>query len=315
MPDETELFEEGEALFEKGRYLEAISKFNQVLELVKDTNNDTLVVNVHTKLGECYHHLLNLKEAMHHFQEAHFLAEEQNLKQFLAISYVNMTKVLIQFIRQGDSSSADQVAYYIQEALSLFSQLNDTSGLKIAQELRNKLESLERNLEMNTLFSSLPINLTPNILLRSGTDVCSVILETVRGESQLSLPQLDALINTLQLIRDKMHDEDRIEKTILKAVYLITEDGSTIYNQTFGRIEPNEADMILEGGNRVIAIITVVLDKEDKAQVEYNIRQDLLKFVRKIEELYADELSAPIFQKSQFSGVEALVKEHFTSYL
>jgi hypothetical protein len=128
----------------------------------------------------------------------------------------------------------------------------------------------------------------------------------------------------------------------LKAVYLITDEGFTIYHQSFGATEQDQdmvgsllmalrsfgkealgegslskvdfgegADMILESGNRIIAIAVVVLDKEHKEQEEYAIRNDLLKFVKRIEEIYAEELDDPIFQKSSFSGVGTLISASF----
>ncbi|MHA2243652.1 MAG: hypothetical protein ACXADY_01655 [Candidatus Hodarchaeales archaeon] len=128
----------------------------------------------------------------------------------------------------------------------------------------------------------------------------------------------------------------------LKAVYLITDEGFTIYSQSFGATERDQdmigsllmalrsfgkealgegslskvdfgegADMILESGIRVIAIAVVVLDKDNKEREEYNIRNDLLKFVKKIEEIYTEELEDPIFQKSAFSGVGTLISTYF----
>ena len=128
----------------------------------------------------------------------------------------------------------------------------------------------------------------------------------------------------------------------LKAVYLITDEGFTIYSQSFGATEQDQdmigsllmalrsfgmeaigegslskvdfgegADMILEQGQRVIAIAIVVLDKDAKEREEYNIRNDLLKFVRKFEDIFAEELNDPIFQKSSFSGVGTLISAYF----
>ncbi|UCE14802.1 MAG: hypothetical protein JSV04_06370 [Candidatus Heimdallarchaeota archaeon] len=128
----------------------------------------------------------------------------------------------------------------------------------------------------------------------------------------------------------------------LKAVYIITEEGFVIYNQSFGVTEQDQdmvgsllmalrsfgkevlregslskvdfgegADMILEAGNRIIAIVVVVLDKDHKEREEYDIRNDLLKFVKRIEERYSEELDDPIFQKSSFSGIGTQIYQHF----
>ncbi len=127
----------------------------------------------------------------------------------------------------------------------------------------------------------------------------------------------------------------------LKVFQLITDEGFSIYSQSFGATEIDQdmvasllmaltsfakealgealskidfgegADMILESGIRVKAIAVVVLDKDNKEREEYNIRNDLLKFVKKIEEIYSEELDDPIFQKSSFSGVGTLISTYF----
>jgi hypothetical protein len=128
----------------------------------------------------------------------------------------------------------------------------------------------------------------------------------------------------------------------LKAVYLITDEGFTIYSQSFGATEQDQdmigsllmalrsfgmeavgegslskvdfgegADMILEQGQRVIAIAVVVLEKDAKEREEYNIRKDLLNFVKEFEKIYGEELNDPIFQKSSFSGVGTMISAYF----
>lgn len=128
----------------------------------------------------------------------------------------------------------------------------------------------------------------------------------------------------------------------LKAVHLITDEGFSIYNQSFGATEQDQdmvasllmalrsfgkevlkegslskvdfgegADMIIEAGNRVIAIAVVVLDKEHREREEYDIRKQLLNFVKEIEVNYEEELGDPIFQKSSFSMVGTLLSAHF----
>jgi hypothetical protein len=132
----------------------------------------------------------------------------------------------------------------------------------------------------------------------------------------------------------------------LKAFYLITEEGFTIYNQSFGATEQDQdmvgslimalttfgkevmsesslkgiefgekgeegAEMVLEEGVRVKAIAIVIFDKENKERDELKIRKDLFGFVREIEEIYAEELKDPIFRKGAFSGVGALISAWF----
>ncbi|WP_455140195.1 hypothetical protein [Candidatus Hodarchaeum mangrovi] len=128
----------------------------------------------------------------------------------------------------------------------------------------------------------------------------------------------------------------------LRAVYLITDTGLTIYNQSFGATEQDQdmvgslimaltsfgkealggalsdvgfgegSSMILQEGKKgVIAIAIVVLDKEHKEKEEFTIRNQLYRFVQKFEETYSDELKDPIFQKSRFSGVGTMVSSEF----
>jgi len=126
----------------------------------------------------------------------------------------------------------------------------------------------------------------------------------------------------------------------LKAVHIITDDGFTIYNQSFGATEQDqdmvgsliaaltsfgkeamgeklssagfgEADLILESGSRIVAIVVAILDKEHKEREEFTIRRDLLKFVKRIEELYTEELNDPIFQKNAFSDVGTMIFAYF----
>jgi hypothetical protein len=126
----------------------------------------------------------------------------------------------------------------------------------------------------------------------------------------------------------------------LKAVHIITDDGFTIYNQSFGATEQDqdmvgsliaaltsfskeaigenlssagfgEADLILESSTRLVAIVVAILDREHKEREEFTIRRDLLKFVKIIEDRYAEELEDPIFQKSAFSDVGTMIFSYF----
>jgi hypothetical protein len=127
----------------------------------------------------------------------------------------------------------------------------------------------------------------------------------------------------------------------LKAVHLITDEGFSIYNQSFGATEQDqdmvaslimalttfsqeimsetslsgvdfgEADMILEQGSRVKAIAVVVFDRDNKERDEYRIRTDLFEFVKEIESRYEEELNDPIFRKGSFSGVGTLISAKF----
>ncbi len=126
----------------------------------------------------------------------------------------------------------------------------------------------------------------------------------------------------------------------LKAIYITTDDGFAIYNQSFGATKYDqdmvasliaaltsfskeamrenlssagfgEADLILEQGKRLVAIVVAILDKEHKEREEFKIRRDLLKFVQRIEEMYTEELDDPIFQRNAFSEVGTMIFSYF----
>ncbi len=147
MLEENVLSMEGLLLYENHLYEQAIAKFEQALDRAKRANIHKAVVNAYCNIGECYYRVEKFDEAMNHFDKARSLSEERNDNQFLAISQVNMTKVLAQFIRQGDSSSADQAAYYLREAIQLFEQLSDDFGLMHANILFGEIEALQENYE------------------------------------------------------------------------------------------------------------------------------------------------------------------------
>lgn len=118
----------------------------------------------------------------------------------------------------------------------------------------------------------------------------------------------------------------------LITVHLSTHEGFMIYNPSISVKEQHEklivgdifrteedfgerATMIVEAGNRINAITFVVLDKENEFR-DYNyFCNDLLIFIKKIEEIYFEELKDLIFQpKGAFSGIGTLIKDHFTDY-
>lgn len=147
MLEENVLSMEGLLLYENRLYEQAITKFEQALDRAKRANIHKAVVNAYCNIGECYFRVEKFDEAMNHFDKARSLAEERNDNHFLAISYVNMTKVLAQFLRQGDSSSADQATYYLREAIQFFEQLSDDFGLMHANISFGEIEALNSNFE------------------------------------------------------------------------------------------------------------------------------------------------------------------------
>ncbi len=147
MLEENVLSMEGLLLYESGLYEQAIAKFEQALDRAKRANIHKAVVNAYCNIGECYYRVDKFDEAMNNFDKARSLAEERNDNQFLAISQVNMTKVLAQFIRQGDGSSADQATYYLREAIQHFEKLSDDFGVMHANILFGEIEALQENYE------------------------------------------------------------------------------------------------------------------------------------------------------------------------
>jgi hypothetical protein len=137
----------------------------------------------------------------------------------------------------------------------------------------------------------------------------------------------------------------------LKGVYFITDEGFTIYSQSFGATDRDEdmvgslilalqtfgkevmsenslqtvgfggtseggrdtegTRMILEQGDRVNAIAFVILDKDSAEREEYNLRKDLLNIVKAVEDSFSDELSDPIFRRGAFTGLETLINTSF----
>ncbi len=133
--------------------------------------------------------------------------ERDKINLSLAMSQLNLAKVLLNNTTPQGSNLV-QASFYLEEAHQRFHSLQDNAGLELVKELQADLEVQQKKTELNDILSTLPINLTPNILLRSGSDLRSVFLETVRGEYQLDVPQLNTIINLLQLIRDKITLED-----------------------------------------------------------------------------------------------------------
>jgi hypothetical protein len=137
----------------------------------------------------------------------------------------------------------------------------------------------------------------------------------------------------------------------LKAVYFLTDEGFNIYSQSFDTTKADEdmvgaliqalqtfgkevmsenslqtvgfgggseggrdtegTRMILEQGDRVNAIAFVVLDKDSAEREEYELRKDLLKVVKEVQETFSEELGDPIFRKGAFTGLETLINTSF----
>ena len=137
----------------------------------------------------------------------------------------------------------------------------------------------------------------------------------------------------------------------LKGVYFITDEGFTIYSQSFGATDRDEdmvgslilalqtfgkevmsenslqtvgfggtseggrdtegTRMILEQGDRVNAIAFVILDKDSAEREEYELRKGLLDIVKQVEITFSEELKDPIFRRGAFTGLETLINTRF----
>ncbi len=147
MLEENILSTEGILLYESRLYKQAIAKFEQALERAKRANIHKAVVNAYCNIGECYYRIQKYEEAMKNFDKSRSLAESRQDRYSLAMSQVNLAKVLGQYIRQGDSSSAAQAVYYLEEAIQLFEALEDKIGLIFAHGLFGEIEGLQGGFE------------------------------------------------------------------------------------------------------------------------------------------------------------------------
>lgn len=147
MLEENVLSLEGILLYESMFYEQAIARFEQALIHSKKANIHKAVVNAYCNIGESFYRLGKINDAEKNFEKARTLAQERNDKNWLAISHVNLAKVLTESVKRGDSSSITQAVYYLEQAVQQFEQFGDKFGLMIAQGSFGDLESISNNLE------------------------------------------------------------------------------------------------------------------------------------------------------------------------
>ncbi|MFX0014533.1 MAG: tetratricopeptide repeat protein [Promethearchaeota archaeon] len=147
MLEENIFSSEGILLYENSLYEEAITKFEQALERAKRANIHRAVVNAYCNIGECYFRVGKFDEAMKNFDKSRSLAESRQDRYSLAVSQVNMAKILGQYVKQGDSASAAQASYYLEEAIQHFEALEELKGLVLAHGLLGEIEALQRSYE------------------------------------------------------------------------------------------------------------------------------------------------------------------------
>ncbi len=145
MLEENVLSIEGTIMYELGNYQQAIPIFEKALDRAKKANMHNFIVNAYNNMGECYYRLEKFENALKNFDIARGLSEERNDKKLLAISQINIAKVLCQNLLLGDVSSEVQATHYIKQALEVFEQQSDTKNVMIAYGLMGTLESIKQS--------------------------------------------------------------------------------------------------------------------------------------------------------------------------
>jgi len=152
MLEENVLSIEGTILYEKGNYQQAIPIFEKALERAKKANMHNFIVNAYNNVGECYYRIKNYENALKNFDIARSLSEERNDKKLLAISQINIAKVLCQNLLLGDLSSEVQATHYIKQALEVFEQQNDKKNIMISYGLMGTLESIKQSYDSALIY-------------------------------------------------------------------------------------------------------------------------------------------------------------------
>ncbi len=152
MLEENVLSIEGTILYEQGKYQQAIPIFEKALERAKKANMHSFIVNAYNNVGECYYRIKKYENALKNFDIARGLSEERNDKKLLAISQINIAKVLCQNLLLGDASSEVQATHYIKQALEAFEQQSDTKNIMIAYGLMGTLESIKQSYDSALIY-------------------------------------------------------------------------------------------------------------------------------------------------------------------
>ncbi|MHA1976202.1 MAG: tetratricopeptide repeat protein [Candidatus Hodarchaeales archaeon] len=152
MLEENVFSTEGILLYEENNFQQAVSVFENALEKAKKANMHSHVVNAYLNIGECYYRLANYDSALKNFDIARGHAEERNDKKNLAISQVNIAKVLCQNLKMGDVSSDVQATHYLTEAIEDFEKSGDTRNLMIAYGEFGNLEEIKGNYESAMIY-------------------------------------------------------------------------------------------------------------------------------------------------------------------
>ncbi len=152
MLEENVFSTEGILLYEQNEFQEAVSVFENALEKAKKANMHNAVVNAYINIGECYFRLANYDSALKNFDIARGHAEERNDKINLAISQVNIAKVLCQNLKMGDVSSDVQATHYLTEAIESFEKSGDSKNLMIAYGIFGNLEDIKQTYDSAMIY-------------------------------------------------------------------------------------------------------------------------------------------------------------------
>ncbi|MHA2289825.1 MAG: tetratricopeptide repeat protein [Promethearchaeota archaeon] len=152
MLEENVFSTEGIILYEQNDFQSAVSVFENALEKAKKATNHKAVINAYNNIGECYYRLANYDNALKNFDIARGHAEERNDKDNLAISQVNIAKVLCQNLKMGDVSSDVQATHYLTEALEYFEKSKDPKNLMIGYGTFGNLEEIKENYDSAMIY-------------------------------------------------------------------------------------------------------------------------------------------------------------------
>ncbi len=135
--------DQGVQFYRTRQYEQASVAFQNVITRATQINNLKAIIYAHMAIGDCYFHLNDLDGAQSRFEQAHSLSEQIIDKNALALSLVNLAKVL--YIKGGYTSKA---GYYLIEAIQIFNELDDNLGLLYAYSITGDFEASQGNREI-----------------------------------------------------------------------------------------------------------------------------------------------------------------------
>ena len=153
MLEENVLSMEGVFLYEQAQFLSAISVFEKALERSKKASMPKHVLNAYLNIGECYYRLGDYDRSLKNFDIARGLAEERNDGHNLAVSQINISKVLCQDLKKGNTSSEVQASHYLKEALEEFEKKGDKRNIMITYGIFGMLEEIKQNFDSALIYN------------------------------------------------------------------------------------------------------------------------------------------------------------------